>query len=144
MKIDIRQIEYGSQDHKLMCILRDTILRKPLGLNFNTNKLEEERKDILIGAFIDDHITGCCMLTIIDNERLQLRQMAVINELQKKGIGKQVVQFAEKIAKAKGYSVIIMHARSTALEFYKQLGYHTEGNAFIEVGIPHYIMRKQL
>ncbi len=46
-----------------MVQLRNEILRKPLGLGFDKEELEKEKEDILIGAFEDDRMLGCCMMT---------------------------------------------------------------------------------
>ena len=45
-----------------MIKLRDDILRKPLGLTFDPEELEDEKNNLLIGAFEDDSMLGCCML----------------------------------------------------------------------------------
>lgn len=141
MKIDVKQIEYNSCDYKAMLILRDNILRKPLQLKFDIN---DKKEDILIGAFIDGCIKGCCVLTPINSTIIKLRQMAVVENLQGKGVGKAVVQFAEKIAKEEGYATILMHSRSTATKFYNKLGYNIDGGEFMEVNIPHYLMQKNI
>ena len=60
------QIEHGSPEYSKMVRLRDEILRKPLGLAFSRDELEKEKTDILIGAFDDDIILACCLLTQID------------------------------------------------------------------------------
>jgi predicted GNAT family N-acyltransferase len=38
----------------------------------------------------------------------------------------------------------MMHARKTAVPFYERIGYQVAGEEFLEVGIPHYEMRKLL
>ena len=70
--------------------------------------------------------------------------MAVVSGLQGKGIGKNILQFAENIARDRGYKKIIMHARKTATGFYEKLGYKITGPEFVEVTIPHYEMEKSL
>jgi N-acetylglutamate synthase-like GNAT family acetyltransferase len=120
------------------------MLRKPLGLNFDKEELEKEKDDILMGAFEDDRILGCCLLTRIDEKSIRLRQMAVPNNLQGRGIGRALMIFAENIARDMGYKSLIMHARTTAVGFYEKLGYSTDGNEFEEVTIPHYVMEKAL
>ena len=70
--------------------------------------------------------------------------MAVVSGLQGKGIGKVLLQFAENIARDRGYKKIIMHARKTAVGFYEKLGYKITSNEFEEVTIPHYVMEKTL
>ncbi len=127
-----------------MVHLRNEILRKPLGLVFDKDELEKEKDDILMGAFEEDRLLGCCLMTKVDPVTLRLRQMAVPNNMQGKGIGRALMIFAENIARDLGYKRLSMHARSTAVGFYQKLGYRTAGNEFTEVTIPHYIMEKEL
>ena len=127
-----------------MVNLRLEILRKPLGLSFDPKELEKEKEDVLMGAFEDDRLLGCCLLTRQDQHTMRLRQMAVPNSMQGKGIGRALMIFAENIARDLGYRKLCMHARKTALGFYEKLGYSTAGEEFTEVTIPHYIMEKVL
>lgn len=127
-----------------MVQLRKDILRKPLGLDFEPADLDKEKEEILIAAFEEDKILGCCMLTLQDPQTIRLRQMAVLNNLQGKGIGRALMQFAENIARDRGFRKITMHARKSAIGFYEKQGYAVAGDEFIEVTIPHYIMEKSL
>ena len=140
----LRIIDYGTKEYQQMVNLRIEILRKPLGLSFDPKDLEKEKEDVLMGAFEDDRILGCCLLTRMDQHTMRLRQMAVPNSMQGKGIGRALMIFAENIARDLGYKKLCMHARVTALGFYEKLGYTTNGEEFIEVTIPHYIMEKSL
>lgn len=127
-----------------MVELRYLLLRKPLGLTFSKDELEEEKNNILIGCFDDRKLEGCCMLVPVDKASVQLRQMAVISGLQGKGIGRVLMQFAENIARDRGFKLMIMHARKTAMGFYEKIGYVKVGTEFTEVTIPHYVMEKEL
>ena len=140
----LKLIDHGSPEYQQMVQLRNDILRKPLGLVFLPDELEKEKEDILIGAFEDDKMLGCCMLINTDPGTVRLRQMAVLNTLQGKGIGKALMQFAENIARDRGYRKITMQARKTATGFYEKLGYTTNGVEFLEVTLPHVVMEKQL
>lgn len=127
-----------------MVNLRNEILRKPLGLSFTEEELEGEKDDILMGAFEDDRLLGCCVLTPMDAGSVRLRQMAVPKNMQGKGIGKALMIFAENIARDLGYKKLCMHARKTAIGFYEKLGYSINGDEFMEVTIPHFTMEKSL
>ncbi|HEV3225123.1 MAG TPA: GNAT family N-acetyltransferase [Puia sp.] len=140
----LKQIDYGSPEYETMLRLRYDLLRKPLGLSFDPKELEKEKDDVLIGAFEDDRMLGCCLLTRIDSKTLRLRQMAVYNNLQGKGIGRALMIFAENIARDMGYEVLMMHARVTAIGFYEKLGYVKMDGQFIEITIPHVVMEKRL
>jgi N-acetylglutamate synthase-like GNAT family acetyltransferase len=143
-----RIIEYGSCDYQDMVALRDAVLRKPLGLIFTPAYLQQEINDCLIGCYTLENdlekLAGCCVLTPLDEKTVQLRQMAVRPELQGKGIGRDIIAFAEKEARRNGFETLVMHARKTATGFYEKLGYEIHGNEFSEVGIPHYEMKKKL
>ena len=140
----IKQIDHGSKEYKQMVDLRYEILRKPLNLTFDAGELDKEKNDILICAFEEEKILGCCLLTKIDKDCIRLRQMAVQNNLQGKGIGASMMHFAENVARDAGYKKLIMHARKTAIGFYEKLGYKVSGNEFIEISIPHFTMIKKL
>lgn len=127
-----------------MVNLRNEILRKPLGLSFDQEELEKEKDDILMGAFEDDRLLGCCLMTRVDAGTVRLRQMAVPNNMQGKGIGRALMIFAENIARDLGYKKLCMHARKTAVGFYQKLGYTISSDEFVEVTIPHYTMEKTL
>jgi predicted GNAT family N-acyltransferase len=140
----LKQIDYGTKEYQQMVQMRIEILRKPLGLSFEPHELESEKDEILIGAFEEDKMLGCCMLVKLDNKTVRLRQMAVMNNLQGKGIGRALMNFAENIARDQGFRTITMHARKTATGFYEKLGYRIVGDEFEEVTIPHFEMRKTL
>lgn len=140
----LKQIDHGSAEYKKMVELRKEILRKPLGLDFSEADLENEKDDTLIAAFDDDEMVGCCMLCKETDEKIKLRQMAVHEDVQGKGLGAAILNFAENIARDKGFKTIFMHARETAVGFYEKLGYQMNSEVFNEVNIPHYVMEKRL
>lgn len=140
----LKIIDHGSKEYKQMVELRRQILRKPLGLDFTPEDLEREKEDLLIAAYEDDEMLGCCILTQITPNTVRLRQMAVKAGLQGKGIGRVLMQFAENISRDRGNKKLTMHARKTATGFYEKLGYQITGEEFNEVTIPHYIMEKAL
>lgn len=140
----LKIIDYGSKEYKQMVDLRTQILRKPLGLSFSASDLEKEKDNLLIAAYEDDEMLGCCMLVQVAANTVQLRQMAVRAGLQGKGIGRVLMQFAENISRDRGNKKIMMHARKTARGFYEKLGYNIAGEEFTELNIPHYNMEKDL
>jgi predicted GNAT family N-acyltransferase len=140
----LKIIDHGTPDYQRMVQLRNEILRKPLGLYFTEEELAREKDEILIGAFEDDKMLACCMLVRGSDRSMRLRQMAVINNLQGKGVGRAIMQFAENVARDLGSRKMTMHARVSAVGFYEKLGYQTVGDLFEEVTIPHVIMEKDL
>lgn len=140
----LKIIDYGTSEYWQMVQLREEILRKPLGLGFSKEDLETEKDSMFIGAFDDDQMLGCCMLVEENPSTIKLRQMAVLNDLQGKGIGRAIMNFAENIARDRGYKIMNMHARKNVIGFYEKMGYVVASTEFIEVTIPHYVMQKKL
>ncbi|MEO7983788.1 MAG: GNAT family N-acetyltransferase [Bacteroidota bacterium] len=140
----LKIIDHGTPEYRQMVKLRDDILRKPLGLGFTPQELEEEKDNMLIAAFEEEDMLGCCMLVEERPEVVRLRQMAVLNDLQGKGIGRALMNFAENLARDRGYKILAMHARKNATGFYEKMGYSIASDEFEEVTIPHYVMEKKL
>lgn len=146
MSWNIQLIEPDTFEHMQMLMLRNQILRIPLGIEMGLDELERDKGSILIGVY-DRHnsLLACCLLEErVPGTKLQLRQMAVDTPYQRKGVGGDLLHFAEKTAVEKGYKSICLHARVTALDFYKHKGYKVAGEQFVEVGIPHVEMQKEL
>ena len=140
----LKIIDHGTAEYKQMVKMRDDILRKPLGLGFTEEELESEKDNMLIAAFEDERMLACCMLVEEQPGTIRLRQMAVLNALQGKGIGRALMNFAENLARDRGYKIIRMHARNNVVGFYEKVGYKIKGDQFIEITIPHYVMEKDL
>jgi predicted GNAT family N-acyltransferase len=140
----LKIIDYGTAAYQQVLKLRDEILRKPLGLTFSKTELEKEKDNIHIAAYEDDRMLGCCMLVEEEPQTVRLRQMAVVNDVQGKGIGRALMQFAENLARDRGYKKITMHARRNAQGFYEKMGYKKKGDEFTEITIPHVVMEKEL
>jgi ribosomal protein S18 acetylase RimI-like enzyme len=140
----LKIIDHGTPEYQQMVKLRDDILRKPLGLGFTPDELESEKENMLIAAFEDERMLGCCMLVEEEPGTVRLRQMAVLNDLQGKGIGRALMNFAENLARDRGFKIVRMHARTNAIGFYEKVGYKVLGEQFEEVTIPHFVMEKKL
>ena len=137
-------IAYQSPEYQEMVALRYKILREPLGLFFSEDDLQREKNDAFIAYYENERMTGCCILTRISDEVVKLRQMAVDTPCQGKNTGKKIVAFAEQYAAEHKYSIIRLNARKTASGFYAKCGYTVSGEEFLELGIPHFLMEKNL
>lgn len=142
--MNTRIIEHGSHDYDEMIRLRLSQLLEPIGVPASFIQKEDEKSDILIGAFEGDEIIGCCVLTPVDHDVVQLRQMAVRSKYRGRGIGGDIIEFAEQVCRENKFSLIMMHARDPVIDFYKKCGYEIYGDQFFEVGMGHHKMQKQL
>lgn len=124
--------------------LRYRILRVPLGLEFTEEELKKDEADIHFGLFEGDEIIACLTLTECESNRMKMRQVAVDNNCQGKGLGQKLSLAGEEYARKKGFEIMFCNARKTAVPFYEKLGYKIVSDEFTEVNIPHYTMEKRI
>lgn len=143
---EFRQIPHLSPEYDATVQLRQQLLRAPLGLKFDPSELAAENHDIHIAGFdASGKMIACLVLSKThDGVALRMRQVAVASELQRQGIGSQLVHYAESITAERGFPNLILHARQEVAGFYLRLGYSKIGQPFTEVGIPHIAMEKSL
>lgn len=134
-------VAHGSHEYKKCVVLREDILRKPLGLAFTCEELEREKPHVHIGGFIGDDLCATAML-VPERHKVKMQRVAVKEDLQGRGIASAMMQFCEAYALEKGFKEIYCHARWTAVPFYKKNHYLPEGEPFMEINIPHLKMRK--
>lgn len=139
-----RQIAFNSAEQLLSIQLREEVLRIPLGLRFTPEELAAEHDQVHLAALQNEQVLGILLFKKLDRHTLKMRQVAVKPEVQRAGVGKALVSFAELWARERGFKRIEMHARFNAVPFYAKLGYLVEGEEFEEVGIPHFKMYKEL
>ena len=143
--MDYDEIAYGSADYNAACILRDVVMRMPINKRLSEEDTAGEASQL---HFIARDEQGIVVATVIfkplSETHVKLRQMAVSETLHGKGVGKELVQFAEEAARTKGFKTIETNARITAQGFYEKLGYVTGGAIFEEVGLPTIRMNKEL
>ena len=137
--------DWGTPMYDQSIYLRDKVLRKPLDMVFYPKDLVKETNCFHL-AYVDvcEEMIACLYLKKVNKKTLQLKQMAVKPEFQKKGYGSILVKEAENLAILKNFYTIILHAREEAVGFYQSLGYEIEGDIFYEIGIAHYKMTKNL
>jgi predicted GNAT family N-acyltransferase len=141
MPYEIRQIEHGSHDHKLMLELRYKILRQPLSLNFADGEIASEINDRHLACLIDGNVVACSLIRH-DGKTAHIRQVAVADEYQGKGLGRLIMAAAENAASAAGASTFKLHARDSARSFYEKIGYKTDGESFEKLTLKHWLMIK--
>lgn len=140
----LKIIDFGTPEYEQMVVLRQNVLRTPLGLTYTQQELDTEKDSIFIVSSENSKILGGCILKNEGEGKVRLRQMAVTEEFQRKGLGRNLMRFAENVARDMGYRTLIMHARNEAIGFYEKLGYVVTGEEFTEVTIPHRRMEKEL
>ena len=141
----VSKIPFATPEYDEAVYLRDLLLRKPLDKTLNIIGVRHEYKQITFGAYdLLDQLLGVVMLKPKSGTTVQLRQMAVSEQQQGRGVGRTLVTAAIRYAQKSGFDRITCHARSNVVGFYEKLGFMKKGEPFEELGIEHREMYKLL
>jgi predicted GNAT family N-acyltransferase len=89
-------------------------------------------------------LLACVLASPLSDDSVRIRQMAVSPASQASGLGRRLMQEAEAELYRCGVKSLSLHARDTAIGFYEKLGYSRIGDIYLELGIPHKLMGKEL
>jgi predicted GNAT family N-acyltransferase len=74
----------------------------------------------------------------------KVERICILPSHRKGGGGKLIMEKIERFAKEKGINKLKLHGQTHAEKFYKKLGYETVSDVFMEAGIPHIVMAKEM
>jgi predicted N-acetyltransferase YhbS len=142
--MELVHIEHGGGLYQQAKQLRLAVLRLPLRRVLTAADLEGEEKQLHFVALENGLVIGTVTMKPLSKTEVKLRQMAISPTHQGKGIGKQLVAYAEEPFRKLGFTRVTISARETAKAFYERIGYSVDGEPFTEVGLPHLPMVKEL
>ena len=144
--LEFSRILFESCEYYEALTLRERILREPLGLNLTPEDLDGESQQYHFGVY-DRNVNcliACCVVDPRDQKRLKIRQMCVSSSYRGEGVGMFLMQQTELQCRDLGGTELMLHARVSVSDFYRKLGYTDFGAPFIEVSVPHILMKKYL
>ena len=146
LRIFVLEIEPRGSRYDEERSVREGVLRQPLGLQFDGNEFPFERESIHLVAVTADPLGPVVATVLVHPEppRARLFQMAVVADMQGKGLGRRLVRLAEGLAMERSVTTMELHARRQRASFYEFLGYQPVGDSFFEIGIEHVLMEKSL
>lgn len=74
----------------------------------------------------------------------KVERICVLKEKRKTGAGKAIMQKIEEYAKEHGFHLLKLNAQTHAIPFYTGLGYEIISEEFLDAGIPHRTMQKEI
>ncbi|WP_025731657.1 GNAT family N-acetyltransferase [Heyndrickxia ginsengihumi] len=105
------------------------------------DKLNGQCEHILV--YFNEQPVGTGRIRLVDGFG-KLERICILKPYRKFGLGKVIIKALEEIAEKDGVSKIKLHGQKHAEGFYNKLGYLTSSNVFMEDGIPHILMIKEL
>ena len=98
-------------------------------------------------AICDGQIVGTGRMLIVEGDEegtCRIGRMAVDKDWRRHGVGAKVLRCLEDEARAQGLTHCLLHAQEYVKDFYAEHGYEERGDVFLEEGITHVEMLKEL
>jgi predicted GNAT family N-acyltransferase len=92
----------------------------------------------------EDRVIGTARVMFADGRQAKIERMAVLKSHRRQGIGKGIVSFLLKELNRRLIKQAVLHAQLPVAAFYRSCGFVETGSAFVEAGIEHIKMIKQL
>jgi GNAT superfamily N-acetyltransferase len=106
-------------------------------------EMDEDNNGLHFAAFKDNAIVAVVSLFAKDDD-YQFRKFAVDDNLQGKGIGKQVLDHITAFAKTNGAKRLWCNARLSAIGFYLKANFVQTGQLFSKNGFDYEILEKAI
>jgi predicted GNAT family N-acyltransferase len=117
-----------------------------------------EEQGISEGLVFDEHDGEALHMVVEDGERVigtarilslttnqaKVERMAVLVPFRRKGIGRKIISFLDEELRNRQVQLVVLHAQSGVVAFYKSCGFDELGSPFWEAGIKHIKMQKRL
>jgi hypothetical protein len=135
-----------NEDLKKACQIRQAVFVEEQGVPLEDefdgfDILNEHSEHILV--YYNERPVGTGRVRWVDGFG-KLERICILEPYRKFGLGKVIINTLEEIAEEKGTAKVKLHGQTQAEGFYKKLGYETSSSIFMEDGIPHILMIKQL
>lgn len=128
----VKIIDWNSEEYWKGILLRNKFLKTSAGKEWIKELPVNEEQDIHMAALIDGKVVGTLLLFKSSEAIAQIKQVAIDDQYQGFGIGKQLLEFAEKIADLMNFQSVFLTGRKQAWGFYTHLGYQSIGYAYSE------------
>ena len=94
-------------------------------------------------ASVDGVPAGCARM-LLNGENAKIGRVAVRKNMRRYGIGTGLCKLLISIAKDEGVRKVLLGSQLAAVDFYLALGFERQGEAYMEAGIEHVKMEKNI
>lgn len=142
-KINVTQA-ITKRDQSECFAIRTEVFVEEQGVPKEEELVREAQTTIHALARINSIPVATGRLITIDNKNARIGSMSVKLEYRRIGVASLVLDFLEEKARKKGIQHITLEAQEYVKQFYSERGYCERGGVFLDVGIPHIKMAKEL
>lgn len=121
--------------------IRTDVFIEEQGFEVEFDDIDDIAKFVLLS--IDGKGVGTCRFFPGEEEGdAHIGRMAVRKEYRGQHLGAKIMMAAEEAIRKEGYKSCSLSAQVQARPFYETLGYIADGEAYLDEGCPHILMRK--
>jgi len=140
MKIKIVRTATEKSD----CVLiRKAVFVEEQKVPMNLEIDEHEDEAIHFVGYVDDQPVAASRLRFVYGKG-KLERICVLKEHRGKSFGKQIIDKMEEVVKDHDIKQTTLNGQVHAISFYEKLGYQVVSEEFMDAGIPHVSMEKDL
>ncbi|MFW5949740.1 MAG: GNAT family N-acetyltransferase [archaeon] len=136
-------IEVGG-DRENAYDVRWTVFVEEQGVDPDIEIDEHEDEAIHFVAYAEDEPVGAARLREPEPGVGKVERLAVLQTHRGNGLGEALMNAVEREARERGLTTLILHGQLRVAEFYEYLGYERVSGEFMEAGIPHVEMVKEI
>ncbi|MBT7742065.1 MAG: GNAT family N-acetyltransferase [Opitutae bacterium] len=138
MKVTIRSFREAESDIRFV---RDIVFGQEQNVAREVDWDGKDSQSIQVVATDDDN-------NPVGTGRMQpdgkIGRLAVLDSWRGQGIGQKMLRVLVETAEKKGFQEVFLHAQVHAASFYEKCGFHKNGEEFLEAGIPHVKMTRNM
>ncbi len=125
-------------------MLRWEVLAKPFGIPPESDILPEELESLHLIALDGKRMVGCVCFHPEGDTNGRIFEMAVSEEYQGQGFGRQLLHTLERMLLQRGIHHVYLFAGPETEEFYSRMGYQPDGEPIVKMGLKQRLMKKNL
>ena len=137
---DVRKIEWDSPEGEFARLIRIKVFVEEQKVPIEEEIDHIDPRSIHVLAYDSKGApmgTGRLFRDPEDPHLAHIGRMAVLAPARGKGCGAAIMDMLIREAKTQGYHRIILSSQQYATGFYEKFGFHTVGDTYLDVDIPH-------
>ncbi|UOR13102.1 GNAT family N-acetyltransferase [Halobacillus amylolyticus] len=142
MHPDIRKVTKHEELSDAHRVRRNVFIKEQGVSEQDEHDAFEDQATHIVGYFDGEPFAAARLRFIEDYAKLE--RICVEKAHRGNSFGKQIIHYMETVIKDEGYSRAKLNSQTHAEGFYESLGYRTVSEEFMDAGIPHVTMIKDL
>ncbi|GEL77132.1 N-acetyltransferase [Tenuibacillus multivorans] len=141
-KMNIIKVDHDKQLEDAYSV-RQTVFIKEQNVPPDIELDEHDQTAVHFVGYNGDQPIAASRLRLVDDYG-KLERICVLKEERGKQYGVQIIHHMESYLSEQGFKKSKLNAQKHAEDFYKKIGYKTISGEFMDAGIPHVTMVKEL